>query len=312
MASHRKLGFESLESRKVCAGNLNVSVINGTLSIHDDNTTAANYVDIQQQSIGGVTKFVVTGKPFAGNYNPDGSPILSGPATTINGKTTPFRAVASKLDVFTSRGNDAVVVGGTGLQVQVTGLRIVTGLGSDYARLKNVRVASTALTQIEMTQADGVSPDGQKELGNDKVVIDGLLLTSTGGLLIATGGGNDKVVANNFKVNAATQNTYVVMGNGADTLSVTNGIFSNVSVTMGASAEKDTVTVKSLRAKQVTVDLGAGNGDLLNLISNVIVTTKTTLRGGAGTGDQLKLGNPSSIDANGLNITGFEIKPFGL
>ncbi len=301
----RKLGFESLESRRVCAGNVLVEVVDQELRITGD--IGANYVDVQQKNIGGTVKWVVTGKAFGGNFNPAGDPILGGAATTINGESTPFRGTAQSVVISTNGGNDAVIVGGNGLAINTRGLTVDTGSLNDYARINNVRVTAITQTVFEMTEHSGLSANGQREAGKDKLVIDGLFLNQ-GSVVATTGGGADRIVANN--VRGANTNVFVYAGNGADTLSVTNGTFLKVGVFMGSTAERDTVTVRATRSKEVQVDLGAGNNDLLNLVSNVTVTTKTTLNGGAGLGDTLRVG--PNVQAAGRNITGFENKPVGL
>src|SRR5690242_7354278 len=118
----RKLGIESLESRRVCAGNVTASVVDGTLTVTGDG--AANYVDIQESNLGGAVKFVVTGKTFSGQFTAAGDPTISGAATTINNGTV-FRGAATKISIDVGGGNDAVVVGGKGIGVNVTEIHLV-------------------------------------------------------------------------------------------------------------------------------------------------------------------------------------------
>jgi hypothetical protein len=305
----RKLGFESLEGRKVCAGDVSVSIAGDFLQITGDD--AANYVDISQTTSGGVTKFVVTGKAFNGTFTAAGEPVLTGAATTINGEPGPFSGTASIINIALNKGNDAVVLHGTATApLTAKELYLNAGLGSDYARLTNVKtIGSTNISTLDLTQAGGYSGPGLSEAGNDKLVVNGLTL-ATAGLSAATGGGADKIVASNVHATGANAYVYLYAGNGADHLSVTNSTFKKVSVYMGTAPDKDTVTLKGVTTNEASVYLGAGNGDLLDLISDVHVKTKTTLDGGAGSGDTLKVG--SSVTAAGRNITGFETKPFGL
>jgi len=304
----RKLRFETLEGREVCAGDVSVSVAGDFLQITGDD--AANYVDIQQMTTGGVTEFVVSGKAFGGKFTASGEPVLAGAATTINGDPGPFHGSASIININTGKGNDAIVIRGGANALTTSEIHLSAGAGSDYARLTNVKTTGGAdLSTLDMTAAGGFAGPGLAEAGNDKIVVNGLTLAGAG-LSAATGGGADRIVASNIHAVAASAYVYLYAGNGVDNLSVTNSTFKKVSVYMGTSAEKDTVSLKGVTTIEASVYLGAGNNDLLNLISAVHVKTKTTLDGGAGSGDTLKVG--SNVTAAGRHITGFEVKPIGL
>ncbi len=376
MSSRRKLGFESLEDRRVFAGDVSVSVVGGELRIVGDN--AANYVNVQLKTIQGMKQFLVTGIPFTGQFNSAGDPIAGttgASATLINGQGASFNAAATKVSISMGGGNDAVVLGG-GTNVHefaVQSLKANLGTGSDYLKIKTARVTSNVTTQLLMTQATAAAA-AASEAGNDKIVLEGFNSPLAGAKLVM-GGGNDQIIAskinakgtgtsvivdagngvdkmslanaalfnvtfnggigndrftttdssfNNVTVNGGDGNDIVIAsesrfanvvvngGNGSDSVTVNRVTLNKVTLNMGTSAERDTVTVSNTAANEAIIDMGAGNGDLLNLITEVGIRNRTILKGGAGTGDELRIGNRQRVGASNPTITGFEIKPAGL
>lgn len=312
MTLKRKLGFESLESRRVCAGNVTAKVLNGTLTITGDDNH--NSIEVQQAVVVGVLKFVVTGKNFNGSFT-GGDPVATGPSTAINGGVAPFRAAATKLVINMGHGNDAVVLGkGTtdATQIDLALMQIKMGTQSDYLKVTNVRVETTAKTVLDMTNVGGTTQVGQGEIGNDKLVVDRLDLVTTT-LDASTGGGADTTIATNIHSNALIN---FFAGVGKDTLNVSNCSFRNVKVSMGPDTNTtgdagDLMTVKSINATAVDINMGAGDDDHLNLVSAVKVTSSTIINGGLGLRDRLSVGS-STVQCAGRQITGFEIKPQGL
>ncbi len=310
MSLKRKLGFESLESRRVCAGNVTAKVLNGTLTITGDGNH--NYIEVQQAVIGGETKFVVTGRNYNGSLTlTAGVPTQTGPATAINGGVAPARLAATKLSINMRGGNDVVILGkGTTAStlIDVNALNVVMGTHSDFLRVTNVRVDTAAKAVLDMTGVGGTSTVGQGEIGTDTLQVSRLTLVGTN-LEASTGGGDDKITASNLISNALVT---LFAGTGLDSLKVSASKFKNVNVSMGPASTTgdagDTVSVTTTTATNVTVNMGDGANDVLS-ISSTKVSTSTNLNGGAGLGDRLTVG--SGVDASGLSVIGFEIKPQG-
>ncbi len=81
----RRLTLESLEARQVMAGNVTATVTAGELIIQGDNVANSIQVYDIPSSDGTSRTFRIIGRPFNGNFAPNGNPIASGAATTING-----------------------------------------------------------------------------------------------------------------------------------------------------------------------------------------------------------------------------------
>jgi hypothetical protein len=187
----------------------------------------------------------------------------------------------------------------------VSGLNINTGLGRDYIRVGNVHVTATKQTTIQTTKAAAYTPEGQLEGGDDKVVIDRLTVDNNL-LVIATGGGRDRLTVT--RLNNTQGSVYIYGGAGADALAMATVDVFRLNLDMGASADKDGVSLKGVQDGELTVLLGAGGGDVLGLVG-VQTTTKTTLDGGDGLKDGLKVG--ANVSLADQTISGFEIKPAG-
>ncbi len=122
--NRRGLRLESLEDRKMMAGNVGAYVSYGTLYVNGDN--ASNGLNITQVAPG---TFDV-----AGSYT-------GGAATRVNGSYAPVRfyGVTDDVRVNTKDGNDRVVIGGTSestRDILPDDLFVDTGNGADFVRVQ--------------------------------------------------------------------------------------------------------------------------------------------------------------------------------
>lgn len=297
--SFRRLHLESLESRRVLAGNVSATVVNGELRIVGDG--AANWVQITELPAANGTTFKIVGKPFDGVFNTAGVPTAGQAPTLVNGAASATLVVSGdKLRVSLNGGNDAISIGSAGAATTTKGLIVDTGAGRDYVSVQKLTNTSTAALSIKTTQATGTAADA--EVDADTVFLSGVTAVNSP-LVINTGGGNDRLTTN--LVQAFTGTTTVNTGAGADVLSGTGIDVFKLSLNMGASNDRDVATISQLEAGPTTVVLGGGN-DLLNLTSSIFISGGVTVNGGDGT-DELRLGPGGSIDSS--TLIGVEIHP---
>ena len=217
--SKRPLGFESLESRRVCAGNVTVQMVQHELRITGDNL--ANSISVQEQVIGTTGKYVVRGARFNGQYTSAGDPVVSGPVTTINGSTGVLRISSDnvKLFIVTGDGNDAIRIGGDAggvTTMTVPRLKVEAGLGDDYLKVDHVKIEGTAteLSYLQMTQALGSTAPGQAEAGKDNLIVNSLNVANTD--LVMSLGGDDDQTALLGLVTSGADTEILYYGGGGD------------------------------------------------------------------------------------------------
>lgn len=236
MLRKRTLRYEALEDRQLFAGDVTASVVGDELQIAGD--AGANYADVQLRSISGKKMFVVVGKTFDGLFDASGNPTVAGTPTTVNGHKKAFRVDATavkKITVTAGDGDDAIVLGGIGQHFKVSGLQVFAGLGSDFVSIKNVDVASTTNTKVQMTKA--AASLGASEAGNDRLLIDSFN-AKAGGLVITTGGGNDVVSLSNLGAKVVGTSTIIGEGDGNDSLTIENVGLTAFNLDGGAGNDK--------------------------------------------------------------------------
>jgi hypothetical protein len=223
----RPLRFESLESRRVWAGDVTISAISGSIHIGGDG--ASNFISITEQVIHGKKQLVVTARPFEGKFDRAGDPMVASSAaaaTTINGQSSPFITdpAGMSLDINMGGGNDAVAIDGAAdLEVQVLGIRISMGTGRDYLKLDTVRSTSSSLIFIAMATGNA------NESGGSKVVIDGLSATQARGTIRGAAGVDD-ISLSNIQADGDGTDWTVDGGGGNDLISLNHDAFFNLNV----------------------------------------------------------------------------------
>lgn len=309
----RKLNFESLESRRLLAGNVTARYVNHELVIAGDNAANAIQVYAIPGSDGSNRTFQVIGRNFDGNFTPSGTPTLSGTPTMINGRTNPVSIFvpSAKVRIATNGGNDAIFYGRAasvpGANVTLTvGLNIVTGTGQDYLRILNARDENINPTVIRMTQGTASNADLENDV--DHVSIDGFHAQRS--LNLSTGGGNDIVSIQNFNVTNGL--TVINTGWGQDKAQIRFADFDRVFMDMGGSvgtnrennSDRDELIAHNLRGNSAEVYLGGG--DDLTTVSGGVEFVNVKLHGGTGN-DELR-GSQSSIVGNFIPVS-IEILP---
>jgi hypothetical protein len=294
----RRLGLEQLETRQLLAGNVTVQYIDFELKITGDNATNAIQVFAIPGNDGSGNTIRVVGRSFDGNFHPNGSPIYTGEATTINRAAGPFNFIvpSRKISITTRSGNDAVVFGRPQplIETVASGLSINTGAGSDYLSVQNARDENLNPTVFKMTSASGSGADLENEA--DRVYIDGFHAQRS--LRLTTGGGNDIVSMNNFGVTNGL--TVINTGLGLDRLTLSQMNFDRLQVDTGGSSitnrennsDRDVAIISKLYGNSAEVFLGGGN-DTIEVEGEVEFAGSVTIDGGSGN-DKLN-GSASSI-----------------
>lgn len=246
----RKYEFESLEPRRLLAGNVKAAVrADGLLTITGDNSSNA----VQVKQLSGDTWRV------------------EGLATKINGKTSSFTAKYVDAIFVDARGGHDFVKVHSGKVPYV--LNILTGKGNDVVQLMNV--SAYGIGVVTESGADSVLASNVKaydvlrglyiETGSssDAVSLDRVTAGSVG---IDTGSGNDAVAASRVNVNSSDPD------------------FSAFAV--GAGSGTDSVTLSDINSREhIFVDLGDGKYDNLTIVKSK--TKQATFHGGNDSGDVL-------------------------
>jgi len=160
----RRLGLESLEDRRVMAGNVIVSVNAGDLFIRGDNN--ANLISIVQVNTG---RYQVSGLP----------------GTRINGGTSPVTTglVTDDVTITMAGGNDRVTLGSSTVGVTITlpdNLTVNMGAGVDRLVSTRVRANSARIVMGAATENDV-----------DTLIARGSIFRGSATLIM--GGGNDSM-----------------------------------------------------------------------------------------------------------------------
>lgn len=274
MMKKRRLGFEPLENRKLLAGNVLATVINGELKVTGDNTSNSIALTSLLAADGTQRAIRIIGR------------TADGAATLINGKSLPVDLVVpgAKVTIDARGGNDLISLNG----LKTSGLTINTGGGKDSVRVTNGEDFS--LNPVIIRTAGANSSIADLELEDESVVISNFKARRS--LTISTGGGNDRVTISKFAVTNGT--TSINTGAGRDIVRISDSDFDRFTLETGASTpsqsnladDRDEVYLTAVRGNSATLAFGGGN-DLLVLARNseglgIEVAGQVSVNGGVG------------------------------
>lgn len=234
--NNRVVRFESLEDRKLMAGNITADVINDELVLNGDGS--ANAVEVHQTAL---NIYKVTG--------------LNG--TKINGKDDKSFIVKKGILVDLKGGDDSFEMGGTVFVDDVDGrLKIEMGAGKDKVTLGRVRVDGD--TTINTSTEDDTVFLGFASLG--KLTVNtgaghdtfSTGFSASGQTVVNMEAGNDKFVGSSF-----WDSLKVDSGIGDDTIELFLATAEG-NIDLLAGANNDTVKLQAVIASGVTVDTAAG------------------------------------------------------
>ena len=204
----RGLKLESLEDRKLMAGNVTAGLESRDLWIRGDNRD--NHIEIRQ--LANLGQFRITG--------------LAG--TTVNGRsfvdiTTPTTDVHIRMN----GGNDRVDLGSPvgSRPARMEDLTVDMGTGSDTFVMANAVVTDPV--------DDSIIQMGGSE--NDSDVVNLIATQFNSNARISTGGGNDWVFLNQVNVRRQLN---VQTGNGNDYVALTDAVFANSMIDGGAGNDE--------------------------------------------------------------------------
>lgn len=239
--NNRVVRFESLEDRKLMAGNITANVINDELVLNGDGS--ANAVEVHQTAF---NIYKVTG--------------LNG--TKINGKDDKSFIVKKGILVDLKGGDDSFEIGGTVFVDDVDGrLKIDMGAGKDKVTLGRVRVDGD--TTINTSTEDDTIILGLASLG--KLTVNtgaghdtfNTLFSTSGQTVVNMEAGNDK-----FFGSSSWNSLKVDSGIGDDTIELFLGT-ADGNIDLQTGANKDTVKLQAVIAGSVTVDTAAGEDQVI-------------------------------------------------
>lgn len=194
----RSLAVERLDKRELMAGNVQVSVQKGVLTLVGDDSP--NAVMVYQDTNSRSGEFIVT--PVARS-----SPPYNLIDTLVNGHSQPqkFKGVSRGIQADMRGGDDTLVIMGRGARTASipgpVGVAVVLGAGDDWFTLSNAKVAASCAIY------------GQE--GNDRITAS--FVTASAGLGIDAGNGTNDVALNDSKIGGSLA---VGTGKGDDQLRV--------------------------------------------------------------------------------------------
>lgn len=207
----RKCNFESLENRRMLAGNVVAKVDKGTIELKGDNFSNGVVVTAGVNP----NEYIITGVNQGGNATSING-IPNGAVTLVN--------VTKGLKANLSRGNDSITVNNVTINGKVN---IKTGLGIDRV-VVNASTLNSSLQIRTGGNADDIVVNNTTVAGKTKLAggrnFDEVLLTAStyGKLDVSLGKGNDELIV--ASINVITDTT--LNGNqGINTFAGTNGSF---------------------------------------------------------------------------------------
>lgn len=231
----RQLRLESLESRKLMAGNVSVNLVAGEAKVVGDNQ--GNGVFISEIS---PNTYRVKGIPAAGT------------ATTVNGKLwVDIRTPQDDLRVYMNGGNDVVAIGNVTGMMTVEDLTVDLGDGADYLQLANLEVYDRWDTTF-IRMGSETSRDGKDNIDMSNVIF-------RASVDITLGAGNDEcemrntTIRDDLKINA---------GSGKDEIELVGVNADEIFATLGSGSE-DTLELEKTKARRLVADGGSGLRDRL-------------------------------------------------
>lgn len=219
----RRLAMENLETREVLAGNVAVSLTNGTLRVIGDNN--ANVISIIQQPNG---RFNVVGLD---------DETITGPTTNL---------LVRNLHVELRGGDDTVTIGGVGaneasVPAQILGrTKVYGGNGSDTLNVSVIGrlVGQYPLPALELViEGDDLMTQYTRNIPQDDIV--SVLDSAAATVTINTQAGDDFIDLINV-------------------LTLTSNINAGVLVPLNGATDADFVGINGFTAATATVNVGAG------------------------------------------------------
>ncbi len=276
-----RMGVETLEDKRLLAGDITVSVMDGSLLIRGD--AESNGVAITSGNAPG--EFIVAGLP------------VDDVATSINGifDRAVVSGVSRGIHMTLGRGDDVANMFAANVRGNVS---IQTGIGNDRVHMGGPRTqmgdAGEANTRIggrlavDLSEGDdhllvsgvatGHGLDVEGGMGNDEVLIRDSRLTGLVG--IGTGAGEDRVVVEGTRATWA----HIRSGLGADRVALVDSVFAALSVNVGEG--DDVVAVAGIRARAAWFQGGLGNDRLeiagANRMGQLQVNGFESIQGDAG------------------------------
>ena len=202
---NRSLKCESLENRQLMAGNVTVNVEWNEVIVRGD--SKANQIEVFQLDNGA--------------YRISG---LNG--TTVNGKSFVDRTSSDRdLRIFMGAGDDKVILGNNFSRAAmiVEDLEIDMGTGLDGLAVANVKHTDNQPMLLRMGGAE-----------NERDIVSVQKVTSTNGIKIETGGGNDGVEVIKTSVKGKLD---VNLGAGNDDLWLVDAFFASNNINGGSGSD---------------------------------------------------------------------------
>ncbi|QDU27460.1 hypothetical protein ETAA8_25480 [Anatilimnocola aggregata] len=304
----RRYGVEALEARELMAGNVNVTLSSGNLTVTGD--AQGNGVQIRQISS---NQFAVVGLKQAGAN------------TSINGAGFKvFSGVTGNVTFNMNGGNDQVHISdGQGFFASQPGLP-TSFQPVKFAKNVTVNLGDGADTYAadDMTVGGKLKVDGGSGTGIDIVRLDGVTVNAVGSsgqaLEIDTNGGNDQVLIDfaEFKglvdIDTGSENDLVHLffaeiENNSDLIIRTQAGDDKVELfdlliaddlLVDAGGGNDTVIAVEVEAlDEIDINLGLGN-DLLQIFE--LIAADVELNGGGGTDKLEDAGGNSPLDISSI------------
>ncbi|MBN8601562.1 MAG: hypothetical protein J0M26_11080 [Planctomycetes bacterium] len=284
-----RLGVESLEDRRLLAGNITATFIGGNLVLRGD--AADNAVLIAQTS---ANKISITGKSDSGS------------ATTINGLAGPvvFTGALNSIDADLGGGNDQFLVGNSSSDVNKLNDEILTGRAASFSGLASAR--TVVRYGISVRGGNGVDSvaiiadvggDVYVDLGanNDGIGIQGSVVK---GSVVVDGGAGE---LSNFIIRGTSVSNQVVINGGAGVNRVIVGTSSASGLTINTRDSNDSVDVTSANiANSIVLNTSGGNDSIL--VSGTAIGG--SLRVNAGFGDDSISIDNASIRLDAIILAG--------
>ncbi len=285
---NRRLNLESLEGRKMMAGDVSVALEGQLLTVQGDNL--GNQVVVSQNAAGAVTisgqnGTLINGLPSVRFINPQ----LNAMEIRMEGgdDSVSLRGVRIANDLFADlgAGNDLLTTAAATPVVIGANAMIEAGAGNDIVRLSGITVREDLMIQggVGTLNASLNAAAVDKALtiigddANDSVALAGVRVGDA--VSIETKGGSDVVSMNDVSALALLVNTDAT-GVGVDRVTM-NRVTAIEDIGISTGAGNDTVALTDVTSgKSLTVSLDEGNDSFTG--TRVSVVEDAVFEGGAG------------------------------
>lgn len=286
-----RLGVESLEDRRLLAGNITATFIGGNLVLRGD--AADNAVLITQTA---ANKVSITGKSD------------SGTATTINGLAGPvvFTGALNSIDADLGGGNDQFLVGNSSSDANKLNDEILTGRAGSFSGLASAR--TVVKYGISIRGGDGVDSvaiiadvggDVYADLGtnNDGIGIQGSVVR---GAVVVDGGEGE---LSNFLIRNTTASNQIVINGGAGVSRVVVGASTASGLAINTRGSNDSIEVSSSNiTNNIVLNTSGGNDSLV--VNGTVIGGALRVNSGVGD-DSISVDNVSiRLDASIISGAG--------